>query len=114
VTSAGWHLHNLLYAGGWLASYPEYVEVTRKPPTVDHWLAMQRLWIDVGNGCEGYRQAAGIAPGVEPWAGPVLFRNKLSHTPSWLIDQRIVERAIRERLPELLKAARKAREEMED
>jgi hypothetical protein len=69
---------------------------------------MQRLWIDVGNAAEGYRQAAGIGARVEPWAGAELFRNKLAHTPSWLIDPRIVERSIRKRLPEILDAARTA------
>lgn len=53
-------------------------------------LAVERLWITAGNTAEEYRRAAGVDPGVEPWAELAAYRNRLAHAlPGDLSTDRI-------------------------
>lgn len=42
-------------------------------------LAVERLWITVGNLAETYRTASGIESGIDPWAELAGYRNLLAH-----------------------------------
>lgn len=42
-------------------------------------LAVERLWITVGNLAETYRLAKGLPGGVDPWAELAGYRNLLAH-----------------------------------
>jgi uncharacterized protein with HEPN domain len=53
-------------------------------------LAVQRLWISVGNYAEVYRLATGIATGTQPWSEMYGYRSVLAHMlPEEINDDRV-------------------------
>ena len=63
----------------------------------DPWarLALQRLWIIIGNLAEAYRGEVGLAEGTEPWAELYVYRCVLAHAlPGELDEGRIWEESV--------------------
>lgn len=69
-------------------------------------LAVERLWIQAGNAAEEFRRAAGIEPGVEPWAELAAYRHRIAHAlPGDLSSDRVWADSVTD-LPRLLKEVR--------
>lgn len=53
-------------------------------------LAIQRIWISVGNYAEAYRLSVGVAPGAQPWSEMYGYRSVLAHMlPEEINDDRV-------------------------
>lgn len=53
-------------------------------------LAIQRIWISVGNYAEAYRLSAGVATGAQPWSEMYGYRSVLAHMlPEEINDDRV-------------------------
>lgn len=58
-------------------------------------LALQKLWINVGNLAEQYRSCAGLPEGAEPWTELYVYRCVLAHAlPTELDEARVWHESI--------------------